>query len=142
MSNLARRLPLISLRGLLAATTLLFGVPAMAQSSAGISTDWAALERDYIALTHRQDPLRAGGRGDRAALARWPDDSPDALAAQKTELLALRARLRALSASTLTPENELSRTVMARQIETSLGSLDLGEARLAFQTGQGFFHSA
>jgi uncharacterized protein (DUF885 family) len=139
MSNGKTWIRLTALRGVPAAATLLFGVPAIAQSSIGYPTDWAALERDYIALTHRQDPLRAGGRGDRAALARWPDDSQDALAARKTELLSLRARLRALPAAMLSHQNELSRTVMARQIDTSLGSLDFDEARLAFQTGQGFF---
>ncbi|HRD27994.1 MAG TPA: hypothetical protein PLO65_06810, partial [Caulobacter sp.] len=43
------------------------------------SASWSDLDRDYVAFIHRQDPLRAGGRGDREALTRWPDNAPAAI---------------------------------------------------------------
>jgi uncharacterized protein (DUF885 family) len=103
------------------------------------SPDWASLQADYIAFTHITDPLRAGARGDRVALTRWPDDSPAALAAQKTTLLALKGRLERQPAAQLPAEAQLSRAVMLRQMDLALESLTFDEARLPFQTGQGFF---
>jgi uncharacterized protein (DUF885 family) len=112
---------------------------SLAGAAAAQAPAWPALERDYIAFTHVEDPVRAGGRGDRAALERWPDDSPAALAAQKTALEGFKARLAAIPASSLNDEDRLSRAVMARRVELSLDGLDLDEARLPFQFGQGFF---
>jgi uncharacterized protein (DUF885 family) len=112
---------------------------ALAGTAAAQAPGWPALERDYIAFTHVQDPVRAGARGDRAALERWPDDSPAALAAQKTALEAFKARLAAIPPSSLSDEDRLSRAVMARRVELSLEGLELDEARVPFLFGQGFF---
>jgi uncharacterized protein (DUF885 family) len=125
----------INLASLLAlCVMLLHGRLGFAQTQ-----DWASLQRDYIAFTHIEDPLRAGARGDREALARWPDDSPRSLAAQKASLQALKARLQQLSTASLQAEDALSLAVMARQLDMQLQSLEFDEARLPFQTGQGFF---
>ncbi len=123
----------------LAATVVLSGGSITLAAAPVEPQDWASLQRDYIAFTHIQDPLRAGARGDRAALARWPDDSPRALAAQKAALEGFKARLLRIPSSSLEPEDALSRTVMAQQVDLSLESMELDEARLPFQTGQGFF---
>ena len=48
-----------------------FLVPVVARAD-----DIAAIVHDYDAYARVQDPVRAGQRGDRAALRRWPDDSP------------------------------------------------------------------
>jgi uncharacterized protein (DUF885 family) len=117
-----------------AAALCLFG-----RAEAGEPADWSALKRDYVVFTHVQDPLRAGARGDRAALERWPDDSPAALDSQKRALDGFKARLDAIPEASLAPEERLSRAVMARQIGLSIESLAFDEARLAFQNGQGFF---
>ena len=115
---------------------------SLAGAAAAQAPGWPALERDYIAFTHIQDPVRAGARGDRAALERWPDDSPAALAAQKTALLGFKARLAAIPPSSLSEEDRLSRAVMARRVELSLESLDLDEARLAVPVRPGLLHHA
>ena len=100
---------------------------------------WQALNDDYIAFTHVQDPIRAAGRGDREALVRWPDNSPAALAGQARTLEGFKARLKAIPAGTLGEADSLSRAVMARQIDISLESIALDEARLAFRNGEGFY---
>jgi uncharacterized protein (DUF885 family) len=101
-------------------------------------SDWASLNSDYIAFTHWQDPIRAGARGDMAALARWPDNSPGSLADQAAKLKGFKARLDALPAG-LGDDEALSRAMMARQIGILLESIQLDEARLAFRNGEGFY---
>lgn len=103
------------------------------------SAGWSDLDRDYVAFIHRQDPLRAGGRGDREALTRWPDNAPAAIAAQAAALTGFRARLSAIPDRGLGADDQLSRAVMARQIELALEGVALDEQRLAFRNGEGFF---
>ncbi|MDP1738847.1 MAG: DUF885 family protein [Caulobacter sp.] len=100
---------------------------------------WRDLDRDYVAFIHLQDPIRAGARGDREALTRWPDNSPAALAAQAVALKGFRARLAAIPDSDLGEDDRLSRAIMARQIDVALEGMALDEQRLAFRNGEGFY---
>jgi uncharacterized protein (DUF885 family) len=113
--------------------------PQLAPQMAPQSAAWRDLDRDYVAFIHLQDPLRAGARGDRDALTRWPDNSPAGLAAQAGALKGFRARLSAISDSDLGPDDRLSRAVMARQVDLALEGLALDEQRLAFRHGEGFY---
>ncbi len=112
---------------------------AGAGAAAPKPNDWARLNGDYIIFTHDQDPIRAGARGDLAALNRWPDNSPTELASQAKVLKAFKTRLNAIPAAGLSETDALSRAMMARQIDISLESIALDEARIAFRNGEGFY---
>lgn len=128
---------MLRLRPILAgplAAFLWLGLAAAAQAPG-----WPALERDYIVFMRQQDPLRAGARGDRAALAVWPDHSPAALSAQAAALQDFKARLARTPVRESSEQDPLSRAMMARQIDLALESLALDEPRLAFRNGEGFY---
>lgn len=112
------------------------GAPAEAGTS---SAAWRNLEQDYIAFIPRMDPLRAGARGDREALTRWPDNSPAAIGDQAAALKAFKVLLSTISDAELGPEDRLSRAIMARQIDIALEGMALDEQRMAFRNGEGFY---
>ena len=66
--------------------------PVLAQQQQG-NAQLAAVISSFEQLQRRVDPLTAGGEGDRAALRRLPDASPEAAAALKRDLVALRTQL-------------------------------------------------
>ena len=53
--------------------------------------DLASIGRDFDVHMRILDPVRAGQRGDRDALRRWPDNSPAAVAERKQRLRWQRA---------------------------------------------------
>lgn len=124
---------------------LLSLAPAAALASGGAMAEaatpasWRALDRDYVAFLPTLDPIRAGARGDRDALTRWPDNSPAAIAAQAAALSDFRARLSTIRDTDLNAEDQLSRAIMARQIDIALDGIALDEQRMAFRNGEGFY---
>ncbi|MFZ5671019.1 MAG: DUF885 domain-containing protein [Pseudomonadota bacterium] len=119
--------------------SLVLALTPAAGLTAPASTAWRDLDRDYVAFIRLQDPVRAGARGDREALTRWPDNAPAALAAQADALKRFQARLAAIADADLAEEDRLSRAVMARQVDLALEGLALDELRMAFRTGEGFY---
>ena len=126
-----RRLRLLWLGALMIAL-----VPPVARAD-----DIAAIVRDYDAYARVQDPVRAGQRGDRAALRRWPDDSTAAVADRKSQLLRFRERLAALPAN-LPEEGALNRDLLVDRVDVALEGLAFDEERIPFVSGDGFYTTA
>ncbi len=97
-----------------------------------------AILQDYDRFDRDTDPVQASADGDRQALSRLPDVSAAALAAQRTALQAFRTRLAAVPLSVLPPEDALNRDLLARTIDDQLESLAFDEARMPFNTYEGF----
>jgi uncharacterized protein (DUF885 family) len=113
-------------------------VPAAtcANSSAKAMTSLVA---DFEALSASRDPLRESSNGNLAALAQWPDDSTAALSAYGKALNGLMSRLKAISPVSLCPEQALNQALIKDRLELELDGLRFDEARLPFNTGDGFY---
>ena len=94
---------------------------------------------DYDILLKQADPVSAGQRGDLAAAARWPDDSPATLAAHFAGLRDVLDRLRAIPADALTGEDALNRDLLVWRIDTDVAGEKFGEERIPFTSDEGFF---
>ena len=103
----------------------LVSVLLIALPFAATADDVAAIARDFDAHTRILDPVRAGQRGDRDALRRWPDNSPAAVAARNARLLAFRDRLRALDPAALPREAALTHALMVDRVEVALAGCTL-----------------
>jgi uncharacterized protein (DUF885 family) len=109
---------------------------------AASADDLAVIVRDFDAHTRIVDPVRAGQRGDREALRRWPDDSPAAVAARRERLLDFRARLAALGPAAASEVDALNRALLADRVEVALAGLAFDEERIPFISGDGFYTTA
>jgi uncharacterized protein (DUF885 family) len=117
----------------LASLAFILATPALA--------DDGALDRliaDYEAYSLSLDPIEAGAQGDRAALSRLPDDSPAADAARVKGLGALKARLAAIDAATLSEDGRINREFLAWTLDRRLQSLAFDENRMPFSSDGGF----
>ena len=121
----------LTLLALLAAS---FSAPAVAQPA-----DFAAILRDYEAVQAEADPVSAGRRGDQAALRRWPDVRPPAIAARRERLRALAARLSRIDPATLPPAAAIDRGLLAFRLANEVDAFAYGEERIPFISGDGFF---
>jgi uncharacterized protein (DUF885 family) len=92
----------------------------------------------YDRLSSVQDPIRAGMRGDAAALARWPDDSPRQVTARVKELERLRSAL-GTPPQGLDDEQALTRDLLLERIDTAIEGARFDEERIPFQSGEGFY---
>jgi uncharacterized protein (DUF885 family) len=108
-------------------------------ASAEPPADLQRILSDYDAYLKDADPVTAGQRGDLAAAARWPDDSPPAVARRHALLLDLQARLRAIPAASLAGEDSLDRTLLAARIDLDLQGQTFDEERIPFTSDEGFF---
>jgi uncharacterized protein (DUF885 family) len=118
---------------LIALAAMLLATPALA--------DDAALNRlaaDYEAWALADDPLTAGREGDRAALAKLPDVTPAADAARRRALEGFKARLGRMAPAGLSAEARLNRDFLAWTLDRRLSSLSFDEARLPFNSDEGF----
>jgi uncharacterized protein (DUF885 family) len=93
---------------------------------------------DYDAFQRRINPIGAGFEGDREALSRLPDDSPEAEARNKAALEGFEARLKAIPAGALAGEDALNRTFLLRVIADDLEGLRLDVDRINFDAYSGF----
>jgi len=121
---------------LLSAALILVAPPAVTKpvSSAAL----AKIVADYDALERRFHPDIAAQDGDRGALARLEDDSPDTLAALRRGLGAIDARLKSLPPSDPASEDAVNRGYLAFQLKTELTDLALDTARINFDAYSGF----
>jgi uncharacterized protein (DUF885 family) len=120
-------------RLLLALAMLLLAGPALA--------DDMPLDRlvaDYEAYALADDPITAGGEGDRAALSRLPDVTPAADAARTKALKAFQARLAAIDDAGLSQDARLNRAFLAWTLDRQVRSLAFDEARMPFNSDGGF----
>ena len=98
-----------------------------------------SLVADFEALSASRDPLRESSNGNLAALAQWPDDSTAALSAYGKALNGLMTRLKAIPSASLCAEQALNQALIRDRLELELDGLRFDEARLPFNTGDGFY---
>ncbi|CAM3123601.1 DUF885 domain-containing protein [Asticcacaulis taihuensis] len=97
------------------------------------------LVADFEALSASRDPIRESGSGNLAALAQWPDDSVSTLKAYGKALNGLMTRLTAIPANSFCPDQALNQALIRDRLQLELDGLRFDEARLPFNTGDGFY---
>ena len=108
---------------------------------AGAQTADESLQRviaDYERFQRQYDPLSAGQEGDREALRRLPDATPEAEQAQRKELVAFGERLAGIDARQLSAESALNHTLLTRIVKESIEEAGFDFGRIAFQNDSGF----
>ncbi len=93
---------------------------------------------DYERLQRQIDPISAGQEGDREALRRLPDASPEAEQAQRKQLVALDERLAAINARQLAQDAVLNHALLSRMVKEQIEELGFDFGRIAFQNDNGF----
>ena len=126
------------------ATTLVLLSPfeARAQAAKPARSPSATLKEvlsDYEQYIKAIDPIAAGQRGDLGALARWPDNSPEAIAENQRLLKAMQTQLATLGDARLSDEEALNRDLLRERMELDVAGLAFDEERIPFNTGDGFF---
>src|SRR5688572_13194137 len=114
---------------------LLVAVHAQAQTA---ETALQQVIADYERLQRQIDPISAGQEGDREALRRLPDASPEAEEAQRKELVALSGRLTAIDARQLSGESVLNHALLSRMVQEQVEEAGFDFGRIAFQNDDGF----
>jgi uncharacterized protein (DUF885 family) len=117
---------------------MVLAAPAMAQPQAPAAALHAILA-DYDVYWSREDPIGAGQRGDLAAQARWPDDSPAAEAERHRLDLDFKRRLDAVPAAALSGEDALNRELLEAHLSIDIAGARFDEERLPFTNDEGFF---
>jgi uncharacterized protein (DUF885 family) len=108
---------------------------------AGAQTADESLQRviaDFERFQRQYDPLSAGQEGDREALRRLPDASPQAEQAQRKELVAFDERLGKIDTRQLSGESALNHTLLTRIVKESIEETGFDFGRIAFQNDSGF----
>jgi uncharacterized protein (DUF885 family) len=122
------------MRRLLIVLALLFaGGPALADD-----TVLNTLVADYESYALSQDPITAGREGDKEALGRLPDVSPEADVLRRSSLEAFKQRLTVIDPAGLSPAARLNRDFLGWTLDRRLQSLGFDEARLPFNSDGGF----
>ena len=109
---------------------------------AATADDMASIVRDFDAHMRILDPVRAGQRGDREALRRWPDNSPAAVEQRRQRVLGFRDRLAALDAAGLSGPDALNHMLISDRVDVALAGLAFDEDRIPFISGDGFYTTA
>jgi uncharacterized protein (DUF885 family) len=112
---------------------------AQAQTASSEAASLQALLADYDAFWNRNDPVGAGQRGDEAAKARWPDNSPAEEARRHRLDLEFKHRLDAIPATGLTGEDALNRQLLAWRLASDIEGAAFDEERVPFTNDEGFF---
>jgi uncharacterized protein (DUF885 family) len=92
---------------------------------------------DYERLQRQIDPISAGQEGDREALRRLPDASPEAEQAQRKQLVAFGERLAAIDARQLSAESVLNHALLSRMVKEQVEEAGFDFGRIAFQNDDG-----
>ena len=120
---------------------LLVGLALVAPIVAA-ADDMASIVRDFDSHMRILDPVRAGQRGDREALRRWPDNSPAAVKERRQRLLGFRDRLAALETVKLSQPDALNHALITDRVDVALAGLVFDEERIPFISGDGFYTTA
>ena len=86
------------------------------------------------------DPISAGSEGDRVALRKLPDVTPENIATGINKLKTFKARHTALSPLTRTRAEQLNFDLLGFVIDQRLLLADFDEARIPFTNDSGFFN--
>ncbi|HEY2481973.1 MAG TPA: DUF885 family protein [Caulobacteraceae bacterium] len=129
--------------GIGAALAAIFGLffvsAAQAQPPPGAAAALHAILTDYDAFWNRNDPIGAGQRGDEAAKAKWPDDSPVEEARRHRLDLEFKRRLDVVPAAALTGEDALNRQLLEARLVIDIDGDGFDEERIPFTNDEGFF---
>jgi uncharacterized protein (DUF885 family) len=101
-----------------------------------------AVIAEFDRFNREADPISAGNEGDRAALRRWPDDSPKAVAGRVAQLKGFRQRLAALKGARLADEDELNRAYLAWVVDDLIEGYGFDQEREPFSSDNGPFDNA
>jgi uncharacterized protein (DUF885 family) len=118
---------------------LLLGFIGHAAAQGVPETEMKSILAEFDGYLTATDPIRAEQRGDLAALPLWPDESPQAIAGYRATLLDIQQRLNRLAGARLSAEDALNRDLLLERVYLDLTGFDFDEARIAINTGDGFF---
>jgi uncharacterized protein (DUF885 family) len=113
--------------------------PAVASPDADAPAALHAILADYDAFWNRNDPIGAGQRGDVAAQALWPDDSPAEEARRHRLDLVFKRRLDAVPVAALAGEDALNRELLEARLAIDIDGDAFDEERIPFTNDEGFF---
>jgi len=130
-------MPSLSRAARLAAALACFTLPVFAQTDAAGRLH--GLVKTYDAWLDEADPITAASRGDLAAAARWPDDSPYSVSRRTAQLRAIDSGLRAIPRAGLPAEDALTLDLLLWRTGLSLQATAFDEARIAFTSDEGFY---
>ncbi|HEX6324631.1 MAG TPA: DUF885 family protein, partial [Vicinamibacterales bacterium] len=116
--------------------TIMMMVPH-AEQSATPAQAWAAIVADWEAFERAEDPYTAGGEGDRDALTRLPDITPEGDARRLAMLRTFEARLTALDPKMLPEADAFNHMFLARLVKERIEGAAFDQARLAFNSEGG-----
>lgn len=116
----------------------LVGAVLAMNGAAGAQTV-ADVAASFDTMLTQTDPVSAGLRGDRAALTRWPDVSPQATASLRGVYLDLAKRLGNAQSG---PGDRLNKVVLERLLREEAQDLAFHDNRLAFNNDSGFYSLA
>lgn len=111
--------------------------PLPAGQAPGAEPEWAAIVADWERFERFESPIAAGLEGDRDALRRLPDVTPEADARRLAALREFEARLRRLDATTLPPDAAFDHAFLRRVVDERLAAAAFDGARLAFDAEGG-----
>jgi uncharacterized protein (DUF885 family) len=117
------------------------GLFAAFAAVAQISPEDAALAKiiaEHEQLERRWDPVTAGSEGDREALKRLPDASPQAAEAHRKALEAISKRLAAIDAKQLSADGALNHDFLSRVVNEAIEDAGYDFGRIAFENDSGF----
>jgi uncharacterized protein (DUF885 family) len=98
-----------------------------------------AVIQDYESWLTTADPVGASERGDMQAAARWPDDTPSAVATRTAQLRKFQARLNAIPPTTLAGEDGLNLALLKWRVDIGVQGARFDEERIPFTSDEGFF---
>ena len=107
------------------------GAQSAEESLQGVIADFERYQRQV-------DPVSAGQEGDREALRRLPDVTPEAELAQRKTLVALNERLGRIDAGQLSGESAINHRLLTRIVQESIEELGFDFGRIAFENDSGF----
>jgi len=111
--------------------------PAPVAASAEQTAAWNRIVADWETFARAEDPISAGQEGDRAALSRLPEVTPEADARRAAAMKAFQARLAAVDPKQLAPEDAFNHAFLSRVIAESLEGVQYDSSRLAFDSEGG-----
>ncbi|GAB4169716.1 MAG: DUF885 family protein [Wenzhouxiangellaceae bacterium] len=98
-----------------------------------------ALVADYEQWRLEQDPIEAGQAGDLQAQARWPDGSPEAVAARRRAQAGLLRRLQQIDTAVLDEGRQTSHAVLGYLLSSAVELSEFEPERIPFVNDSGFF---
>jgi uncharacterized protein (DUF885 family) len=126
---------------------ILAAASAQAQAPAQSAPDmWRAIVADWERFERFESPITAGMEGDRDALRRLPDITPEGDARRLAALHAFRTRLQAIDALALPPEDAFNHRFLGSVVAERIEAAAFDPARMAFSSeggpGSGFHYLA